>query len=285
MKIAIITDSSADLSMLDAQNLGVTVTRMPIQVGSRSFVEAVDITRDEFIDAMKEGAVVKTSQPTPGTLIEAFETLLQTHDHLIFLPISSKLSGTYQTAVALAQDFDGRITIIDSKFVAAPLHYLIRDIQSMIAKGMEPLSIKKCVESEAEMFAPLVPEDIQYLKRGGRISAAAAALANLLKIYPVLLVANGEIDVLEKVRTYKKAVKVAVDSVLDTRNLNTGNRDDYEFGIVDGDCDPKLISKIKKDIELETGRPCKVHKLYPIILAHTGPGSVAVFAYRKLVKE
>lgn len=285
MKIAIITDSSADLSILEATDLGVYVVRMPLQVGTRSLIEAVDITREELIESMRNGESVKTSQPTPGTVLEMFDKALENYDHAIYIPISSKLSGTYETGCTLAQDYNGRITVIDAKFVAAPMQYLIKDIKKMIENGKTPLEIKQIVESEAEMFAPLVPEDIQYLKRGGRISPAAAALANLLKIFPVLLVANGEIDVLEKVRTYKKAVKMAHDSAIDPRNLDTRNLDDYEFAIVDGDADPKLIAKLQKEIESDIGRKVPVFKLYPVIMAHTGPGSIAVFAYKKLVKE
>ncbi len=280
MKIAIITDSSADISTQQALDLGVHVTRMPLNINGVDYIEEDGITREDFIEMMKSGAVVMTSQPPVGVLINTFEDLLKTHDHLIYIPISSLLSGTYQTARTIAFDYEDKITVIDAKFVASPLQYLIRDVKIMVEKGMEPEAIKKLVEKEAEMYAPLIPADIQYLKRGGRMSPAAATIANLLKIYPVLLVAEGKIDLLDKVRTHSKAIKSAVKSLLKKHSVKK-----YEFGIVEAEADPVIIKMLQEEIELETGVPCPVFKLHPIVMAHTGPGSVAIFAYKKLIKE
>lgn len=280
MKIAIITDSSADLSKQQAESLGVYVTRMPLNINGVDYIEEDEISRDDFIKLMREGAVVMTSQPPVGVLINTFEELLKSYDHLIYIPISSLLSGTYQTANTIAFDFGDKITVIDAKFVASPLQYLIRDVKIMIDRGMAPTDIKKLVEKEAEMYAPLIPADIQYLKRGGRMSPATAAIANLLKIYPVLLVSDGKIDLLDKVRTHSKALKSALKSVLKKHSTKK-----YEFAIVEADADPIIVKMLQEEIELETGVPCPVMKLHPIIMAHTGPGSVAIFAYKKLIKE
>ena len=280
MKIAIITDSSADLSKESAEQQGVIVTRMPLNINGVEYIEEDGISREDFMQKMREGAIVMTSQPPLGVMINTFEALLKSYDHLIYVPISSDLSGTYQSAVTIAYDFEDKVTVIDAKFVAAPLQYLMRDIRKMIDKEMTPAAIKKLVEKEAEMYAPLIPENIQYLKRGGRISPAAAALANLLKIYPVLLVTDGKIDLLDKVRTHSKAIKTALKSLMKRHSTKK-----YEFGIVEADADPLVIKMLKEDIELETGVPCPVFKLHPIIMAHTGPGSVAIFAYKKIIKE
>ncbi|QIK69376.1 DegV family protein [Erysipelothrix sp. HDW6C] len=278
MKIAVITDSSAGVSQAQAAEYGIYVARMPLTIDGKEYIEEEGISRIELIAAMRRGAKVSTSQPPLGVLIETFESLLKEYDHVIFLPISSKLSGTYQTALGLASDFDNRITVIDSQFVAAPLLLLSVDVKKMADMGMDPLKIKEKVEREAEMFAPLIPEDIQYLKRGGRITPAAAAIANLLKIIPVLKVANGEIDVLEKVRTHKKALKVGFGHVFEGRNI-----DEYEWIVLDGDCDPKTFESLVEDVEKHIGRPAVRELLYPIVLAHTGPGSIALCAYKKLI--
>lgn len=277
MKFAVITDSSAGISGEKAQELGIYVTRMPLMIDGKEYIEEEDITRDEFIQAMRNGATVSTSQPPLGVLMSTFDDLLETHDHIFYLPISSKLSGTYQTALQLSKDYNGRVTVIDSKLVATPLLYITLDVKKLAEAGIDPAIIKERVELEAEMFAPLIPEDIQYLKRGGRITPTAAAIANLLKIFPILKVADGEIDLLEKVRTHKKAVKIGIEKILENRNI-----DDYEFAVVDGDCDSELFNNVVAELEGRVGKPVQQEMLYPIVLAHTGPGSIAVFAYKKI---
>lgn len=166
MKIAVVTDSSAGVSKQDALDQGIFVARMPLIVDDREFMEEQDISRAELVDAMRLGSSVKTSQPPLGQLIDLFESLLESYDHVIFLPISSKLSGTYQTAMMLAQDYDGRITVIDSLFVSAPLFYTSIEVKKMAEMGMEPALIREKVEKESWMYASLIPEDIIYLKRG-----------------------------------------------------------------------------------------------------------------------
>lgn len=278
MKIAVITDSSAGISKAQAEEYGIYVARMPITIDGKEYMEEEGISREDLIAAMRRGSVVGTSQPPLGAMMEQFETLLKTYDHIIFLPISSKLSGTFQTVSSIVDDFDQRITVIDSKFVAAPLLLLSKDVKQMVDNGMTPDAIKRHVEHNADMFAPLIPEDIQYLKRGGRITPTAAAIANLLKIIPVLKVANGEIDLLEKVRTHKKAVKVGVEKVTEGRNPEA-----YHWVVLDGDCDPKLLQQTIDDVEKITGQTVIRELLYPIVLAHTGPGSIAIAAYKKII--
>ena len=130
------------------------------------------------------------------------------------------------------------------------------------------------------MMAALIPEDIIYLKRGGRISAAAAAVANLLKIVPVLSVANGEIDLADKVRTHKKAVKTGIEHVFKDINF-----EDYEIVVLDGDCDEKLLASTVKEVESITQTTVIKREIYPTVLAHTGPGTIAIGIRKKLFKE
>lgn len=278
MKIAVITDSSAGISNEEAIKHNIHVARMPLTIDGREYMEEKDISRQELIDAMRLGAKVSTSQPLLGHLMLMFDELLETHDHLIFLPISSKLSGTYQTAYALAQDYDGRVTVIDSLFVSAPLYLQTLEVRMMLVNGMRPEAIKELIEKESWMFAALIPDDIQYLKRGGRISSAAAAVANLLKIIPVLKVYNGEIDLADKVRTYKKALKKGLELIMGDYDIET-----HEFIVLNGDCDDKAYAWAVKEIESELKCVVVQRDMYPIVMAHTGPGSIALAVRKKLI--
>ena len=277
MKIAVVTDSSAGIPSDVAQELGIYVTRMPLMINEQEFIEDQDISRASFIEKMRNGALVKTAQPPLGHVMNLFDELLGRYDHIIYIPISSLLSGTYQTACALAQDYDDKVTVVDAKFVSGPLKILSVWANVMAKRGLEPHKIKQIIETEAYMYATLIPEDVTYLKRGGRIKPAAAAIANMVKIVPILSVANGEIDLLEKVRTNKKAVKRGVEIIIEKHDPH-----DYDFMVLDGDCSPELYQKVVKEVEKQTGKRPIETKLYPIVMAHTGPGSIGICAIKKL---
>lgn len=280
MSIAIITDSSAGISAESAKTEGLFVARMPLVVNGKEYMEEENISRQDVIDAMRQGSLVQTSQPPVGQLMELFDTVLKTHDEIIFIPISSKLSGTYQTALSIAQDYDGKVHVVDALQVEAPLYLTAVEAKKMVDFGMGAVEIKELIESSQYMNASLIPEDIVYLKRGGRISAAAAAVANLLKIVPVLNVCNGEIDLADKVRTHKKAVKTGLELVLKDVDLDV-----YDVLVLNGDCDEKLFASTIKEVESIIKTSVTQRDIYPIVLAHTGPGTIAFGIRKKLFKE
>lgn len=276
MRIAIVTDSSADLSEQQALDLGIHVLRMPMVVGDDEYIEEVTISRDSLIQAMIDGKSVITSQPNVYKAHELFNELLKTHDHIILLPISSRLSGSYASFKALEDQFDGKLTVIDTLFVAHPLLYMVKQAKAWADAGVSIEAIKNELENNSRLFAALIPSDIQYLRRGGRIKPAAAAVANLLKIFPVLQVTNGEIDLADKVRTYKRAVSVGINKVLDECPVV-----DYDFFVINGGCSEEVFNETINKVESKVGKSVAVSELYPIILAHTGPGTIVIGAVKK----
>lgn len=280
MKIAVVTDSSAGITEERANKAGLYVARMPLTIDGVEYIEGKDISREVFLEKMKLGAVIKTAQPPLGHLVKMFDRLLKDYDHIIFVPISSDLSGTYQTAVRLAQDFDNKITVLDAKFISTPLGLLAMQIQELVAMGYNPEEISDYIYKESYMWAALVPEDLNYLKRGGRVKPAVAALANMMKIVPILEVSDGEIDVVDKVRTFKKAVRRAVELTLE--NMDTDN---YDYIVLNGGCSQELYDKTVKDMEKELKVEVIQEYLYPIVLAHTGPGTIGIGMVKKLNKE
>lgn len=275
-KIAVMTDSSADLSEELAQELGLYVVRLPLVIDDEQYLEGIDITREAFIEKMKQGAIVKTASPILGSLMEQWETLLENYDEIVYLPISSGLSGSYGTAYALAQNYDNRIVVVDAKFACYPLTKLCEEVKHMIEKGYDAHQIKEIVESQAEMWACLMPKDLNALMRGGRISPAVAALGNLLKIVPLLKVEHGAIDVQEKVRTHKKAYERAIQLC-----TSMENKEDYHFMVVDADCSEEA-EKMAKALSEIVHQEVEIRLMYPTIMSHTGPGTVACGWYRKL---
>ena len=227
---------------------------------------------------MKQGCIAKTSQPSLGKLTAFWDKLLETYDELIYVPISSKLSGSYNSAVLAAQDYDGKVTVLDAHFVCAPMQFLLKEIHKLIEMEMSCEDIKNFVENNMSMHAILIPEDLIYLKRGGRISAAVAALGNMLKIVPMLSVEDGALDVFDKVRTTKKAYKMAFEFATQVENLN-----DYYFlvlyGGTESEASKELYQKLSEIIDPEN---LYYGPITPVILAHTGPGTIGIGYVKKL---
>lgn len=277
-KIAVVTDSSADISDQQALDLNVHVVRLPILVDNDEYIENETITLSEFTEKMKQGSSVKTSQPSIGAVCGLWDKLLENHDEIIYIPISSKLSGSYNSAILAAKNYDQKVTVIDAHFVCAPIQYLVKEIHELIRMEKTAEEIKDFVEHNMAMHAILIPEDLVYLKRGGRISAAAAALGNLLKIVPLLSVENGEIDVYDKVRTARKAHKMALDFT-----LNVDHPDDYYFLVLYGGEENEASKEMYRQL-CEHVNPDDTYygAIYPVILAHAGPGTVGIGYVKKL---
>lgn len=277
-KIAVITDSSADISDEQAKQLNVRVVRLPIIVDNIEYIENKTITLEEFTNKMKAGSTVKTSQPSIGDVCSIWDEALKENDEVLYVPLSSGLSGSYNSAVLASQSYDGKVTVIDSRFACAPTQFLIKEINELIRTGKSSTEIKTFVEENMSMHAILMPEDLIYLKRGGRISAAAAALGNLLKIVPLLSVENGQIDVYDKVRTSKRAYKMALDYV-----LNVDCLDDYYFLVLYGGEETEASKELyQKLCEHVNPKDTYYGPIYPVILAHAGPGTVGIGYVKKL---
>lgn len=277
-RIALMTDSSADISMEDAERKGLFVIRLPLTINDEEeFVEEETISRKEVAQRMRNGDVVKTSQAVIGKLIAVWEKVLEEYEEILYVPISSGLSGSYQVAATLAENYHGRVTVADAKFACYPLQGMLEEVQDLIKKGYDCKTLKYKIENETYMWAALLPSDLIYLKRGGRISPAAAALGNLLKIVPILKVENGSITVHDKVRTFKKAVQVAINTVCEIENP-----EEFNFYIVEAEMKDEA-EKYAKEMEERLHQPIKVVPMYATILAHTGPDTIA-FGYAKKLK-
>lgn len=276
-KIRVITDSSADITSQQAKEMGIDVVRMPIALDDQEYTEAIDIDRNTFIQKMRQGAIAKTSQATLGWVTRIWDQALEEVDEVIYVPISSGLSGSYASSSMIAKsDYQGKVTVLDLKHACYPLQHVCKQIVKCVDEGMSSAEIKELFESKAHMWAALIPEDIVYLKRGGRISSAAAALANLLKIAPILKVENGSIDVLDKVRTTKRAYQVGIKACF----ASVENVSDYDWFIVEADA-METAKKLKQEVEENYPVKIEIVPMHPIIMAHTGPGTIGIgYAYR-----
>lgn len=275
-KIALMCDSSADISKEEAAHLGIHVLRMPITIDGNEYIEEETISNKDIIKALQEEKQVKTAQPFVGNMVDMWKELLKNYDEIFYLPISKKLSGTCHTAMTLAKEFDGKVYVVDSEFVCYPIVAMLKMAKQLFENGYTCAQVKEMMEKQGGMFAVIIPETLTALKNGGRISPAAAALAGLLKIQPLLSVDHGAIDLVDKVRTLKKAYKEGIIKVVEGIDPK-----DYIWMIIDAD-NMEVSNELKPMLEDACGQSVEQHSFKSVILSHTGPGTIGFGRIRKL---
>lgn len=276
-KTALLCDSSADVTEEEAKELGIHVLRMPVIIEGKEYLEGVSVFDSDILEALRAQKKITTTQPSAGEIMRKWEELLQDHDEVFYLPLSRALSGTCANAIRLAKErYEGRVIVVDSTFVCYPVIYMLKAAREMLEKGYTCAQIKEKIENEGELFAILIPENLNALKNGGRISPAAAALAGMLKIHPLLKVENGGIDVQDKVRTAAKAYRVGIDCV-----LKDVDPEDYDWMIIHAD-NPKVCDQLQSLLEEACGRPVDRRVFRAVIMAHAGEGTIGFGRIRKL---
>lgn len=276
-KVALLCDSSADISPEEAKELGIHVLRMPVIIDGKEYTESVDVFDEDILSALRTQKKITTTQPSIGEMTAIWDELLKDHDQVFYLPLSRELSGTCANAMQLAKErYEGKVIVVDSTFVCYPVIYMLKAAQEMLSKGYTCTQIKEKIEKEGELYAILIPENLTTLKNGGRISPAAAALAGMLKIHPLLKVENGGIDVQDKVRTAQRAYKMGIENVVD--GIDPAG---YDWMIIHAD-NEELCEKLRIQLQEATGQPVAKHVFKSVIMSHTGEGTIGFGRIRRL---
>ncbi|MBO6015218.1 MAG: DegV family protein, partial [Lachnospiraceae bacterium] len=208
MKIGIVTDSHSGMSPEEAGKLGVRVLPMPFYFGDECYYEGESLTRDAFFHRLSEGESVTTSQASPESVMDFWRKALEEFDQILYMPISSGLSGACHIASMLAEEeeFKGKVYVVDNGRISTPMHRSILDAFELIGEGYSAANIKEILEANKDkMTIYIAVETLEYLKKGGRITAATAALGSLLNIKPILRLHIGVLDMYRKCRGMKKA--------------------------------------------------------------------------------
>lgn len=206
MKTAVVTDSNSGITQSQAKELGIFVVPMPFMVNGQTYEEDINLTQSEFYEHLKEEADISTSQPSPETVMTLWDQILKEYDEIIHIPMSSSLSSSCQTALMLSEDYDGRVKVADNRRISITQRQAAKDALEMAALGMGAGEICQELErSSGESSIYITIDTLKYLKKGGRITPAAAALGTLLRIKPVLQIQGGKLDAFSKARTMKQA--------------------------------------------------------------------------------
>ena len=200
-KIAIVTDSNSGITQAQSKQLGVWVLPMPFYINDELFLEDITLTQEQFYDYLAQGADVKTSQPAPGDVTELWDTLLKDYDAVVHIPMSSGLSSSCQTAQILADDYDGRVQVVNNQRISVTQLQSVVDAKTMAEKGWTAVEIKEELErTKFDSDIYITVDTLKYLKKGGRLTPAAAAIGTVLNLKPVLRIKGEKLDAFAKTR-------------------------------------------------------------------------------------
>ena len=213
-KVAIATDSNSGITQAEAQTLGIRVLPMPFYINEELFFEDVTLTQEAFYRRLAEDADISTSQPSPGDVTDLWEQLLESHDQVVYIPMSSGLSASCETALMLSSDYRGRVFVVDNQRISITQRQSVLDALEMARAGMDGQAIHDVlVRERLESSIYITVDTLKYLKKGGRVTAAGAAIGTVLNIKPVLTIQGAKLDAFAKARGWKSAKKIMLDAM------------------------------------------------------------------------
>lgn len=280
MKVAIITDSNSGITQEEGKQLGIRIVPMPFMINGEEYLEDITLTQQEFYAKLGAGSDISTSQPSPESIMALWDEVLEEYDEIVHIPMSSGLSGSCQTAMMLAEDYDGKVEVVNNQRISVTQRQSALDAKELAAKGMCAAEIKEKLEAvkfDSSIYITL--DTLKYLKKGGRITPAAAALGTLLRLKPVLTVQGEKLDAFAKARTMKQAKSMMVAAI--TKDLEerfgdrTGKNVHLEVAHTDNQEEADEFAKELRELFPATGE-IVIAPLSLSVSCHIGPGSLAV---------
>lgn len=277
-KVGIVTDSNSGITQKRGEELGIFVVPMPFFINEEIFLEDITLSQAQFFERLGEDADIKTSQPSPADMMECWDKVLKTYEELVFIPMSSGLSGTCQTAMMLAEEYGGKVQVVNNQRISVTQEQSVYDAMKLRDEGKTAAEIKEILETEKlEASIYITVDTLKYLKKGGRITSTAAAIGTVLNLKPVLQIQGKKLDAYSKVRGWKAARRTmlkAIDKDLAERFQGkkmkigiayTGSREQQE-----------VQDWIKEVTEHFPDYTIVENPLSLSIACHIGPGALAI---------
>ena len=285
-RVAIVTDSNSGITQSQGKELGISVIPMPFYINGKSYLEDINLTQEQFYEKLTEGAEISTSMPSAGDVLELWSSLLKEYDEIVHIPMSSGLSGSCQTAMMLAEDFDGKVQVVDNQRISVTQKQSVLDAITMVERGMDAVQIKEyLLKTKFDSTIYITLATLKYLKKGGRITPAAAALGTLLRIKPVLQIQGEKLDAFAKARTLKQAKTIMIEaSQSDCKNRFHADEDAHDVWIHMAYTGTREEIDIFK-AEVQSVWPEHQITVDPLSLSvscHIGPGAIAITATKKM---
>ncbi len=288
-KIAIVTDSNSGITQAQAKELGISCVPMPFMIDGETFFEEITLKRDEFYALLSADADISTSQPSPDSIIQLWDTLLAEYDEVVHIPMSSGLSGSCQTAMMLAQDYNGKVHVVNNQRISVTQRQSVLDAVMLAEQGKSGVEIKKILEADKFNSSIYIMIDtLYYLKKGGRITPAAAALGTLLRLKPVLQIQGEKLDAFAKARTVNQTKSIMMNAIKnDIENRFGGvSKDNPVYLQIAHTQNEEAAKQLGEELQaMFPDYPIYIDHLSLSVSCHIGPGSLAVACCKKLTSR
>ncbi len=284
-KVIIMTDSNSGITQTQAKEMGVVVLPMPFYINEEMFYEDIDLSQEQFYEKLQAGGDIKTSMPLVGDVTDKWDELLKEYDEVVYIPMSSGLSSSCETAYMLSQDYDGKVEVVNNQRISVTMRQSVIDAKNLAEAGKSAKEIKEILEAaKFDSSIYIMVDTLTYLKKGGRITPAAAALGTLLKLKPVLQIQGEKLDAFAKARTVKQAKNIMIEAMksdfekrfdsADGRNINLEMAYTHD-----------LEAALAFKEEVQAAFPENEIVLNPLSLSvscHIGPGALAIACSKKI---
>ncbi len=289
MKTAIMTDSNSGITQAQAGELGVFVLPMPFMIDGKEYFEDITLTQEEFYEKLKNDSDISTSQPTPESVTSMWDDILKRYDQVVHIPMSSGLSSSCETAKMLAKDYRGRVEVVDNQRISVTQRQSVLDALNMAKKGMDAPQIKDILmRTKFDSTIYIMLDTLKYLKKGGRITPAAAALGTLLRLKPVLTIQGEKLDAFSKARTAKQGKSVMMSAIAHDMETRFGDTTGAKTHLCVVHTENRAAAEELRDelaLQFPEAGEIFIDCLSLSVSCHIGPGSLAITATRKLEQD
>lgn len=284
--IAIVTDSNSGITQAAGKEYGIHVLPMPFMIDGETFYEDISLTQEAFYKKLKSGAEISTSQPSPEAVMNLWDELLKGYDEIVHIPMSSGLSGSCQSALMLAEDYEGRVQVVNNQRISVTQRQSCLDAKLLAAKGMNAKEIKDFLEEDKFNSSIYIMLDtLYYLKKGGRITPAAAAIGTMLRLKPVLQIQGEKLDAFAKARTATQGKTIMINAIRsDIETRFGGMTEDRHIWLEIAHTANDEAAKVYREeiLKVFPGYDIHIDPLSLSVACHIGPGALAFACCRKI---
>lgn len=283
-KVAIVTDSNSGITQKRGEELGIYVLPMPFFIGGELYLEDITLSQEQFYEKLGADSEISTSQPSPGDVMDLWDKLLEDYDEIVCIPMSSGLSSTCETALSLAQDYDEKVQVVNNQRISVTQEQSVYDAIKLRDEGKSAAEIRQVLEKEKMQSSIYITVDtLKYLKKGGRITPAAAAIGTVLNLKPVLQIQGEKLDAFAKVRGWKAAKKTMLNAIeKDLTDRFADVKDQMVLGMA-YTCSKEEADEWKNEIQTRFPDYELVEGSLSLSIAcHIGPGAMAITCMKRV---
>jgi DegV family protein with EDD domain len=284
-RTAVMTDSNSGITQAEAKELGITVLPMPFYIDEQMFYEDIDLTQEQFYEKLQSDCEIKTSMPLVGNVTDTWDALLKDYDEIVYIPMSSGLSSSCETAIMLSEDYDGKVKVVNNQRISVTQRQSVLDAKTLADQGKSAAEIHKILEdAKFDSSIYIMLDTLYYLKKGGRITPAAAALGTFLKLKPVLQIQGEKLDAFAKARTVKQGKSIMLETMKRDFSERFHSPDGKEMNLeIAYTYDREAAEEFKKEVqEVFPNNEIVVNPLSLSVSCHIGPGALAIACSKKI---